>query len=620
MQGYSNLYTKLLGHIKGELRHQDYKYVCELSKLYKQLSTGEDIEDLIKQFNKREDDEQFKQRKELTTLITECIAAKISAPQKKIATAQTIQKEAYLKTDDPTNKNDNKQKALEDALNKFYNGKGIDAYLEDVLIDLNDIDPNAFILFLFNNYDNRIESPVVYGIPIYCDEALNFEYVNNELDWLIFRKSVVYKDGENDKSGYYYSIIAADEQISFSPVSEKSMSGMGMSENTLYDESGNIASIENLTEGKYFIKLSGKYYMVILAAPKAGFTPAFRVGAVKDPRTNGRTMVNLWDKAVPYLKKSVKTCSELDITESLHVFAQTFEYQPRCTGQILDGNVIPCNAGITPQGSPCKACNGTGYQANKSGQDKITIGLPRDPKDIFDLRNLKAYISAPIDILDKLVERLENHEKKAIETVYNSNRFVTTSFAKTATENQIDYQSVYDALRPLMSKYSSAWEFIVKVNAAYNDIKDITVKHKFGHRIGFESEDDIIRKIQAAKAAGVSSYVLEQMNNDLIYVIYADYPEIIKKIEVKQKFFPFEGKDPSTIAMMISQGYVEKSDIILYANFKRIFAELESENPNFFLFAEDKQRSLISAKVNKIQEDISKQSEIAIPFNDSTGA
>lgn len=620
MQGYANLFTKLLEHIKSEIRHQDYKHVCELSKLYKQLATGENIEELIRQFNKREDDDQFKQRKELTTLITECITAKISAPQKKVATAQTIQKEAYINVDALSNREEVKQKPLEDALNKFYNGRGIDAYLEDVLIELNDIDPNAFILFLFNNYDNRIESPVVYGIPIYCDEALNYEYINNELDWLIFRKAVVYKDGESDKSGYYYSIIAADEQVSFSPISEKSISGMGMTENTLYDESGSFASLESLREGRYFIKLSGKYYSVILAEPKAGFTPAFRVGAVKDPRTNGRTMVNIWHKAVPYLKKSVKTCSELDITESLHVFAQTFEYQPRCTGQILDGNVIPCNAGITPQGTPCKSCNGTGYQANKSGQDKITIGLPRDPKDIFDLRNLKAYISAPIDILDKLVERLESHERKAIETVYNSNRFVATSFAKTATENQIDYQSVYDALRPLMSKYSEAWEFIVRVNAAYNDIKGVAVKHKFGHRIGFESEDDIIRKIQAAKAAGVSSYVLEQMNNDLIYVTYADYPEIIKKIEVKQKFFPFEGKDPSTIAMMISQGYVDKADIILYANFKRIFDEIESENKAFYQLAESKQRELIAQKVKQIQSEIEQQNTIAIPFNDNAGA
>lgn len=620
MQGYDKLFTKLLEHIKGGIKHQDYQHVVELAKLYRQLYTGDNMKDLIKQFNKREDDEQFKQRLELTTLVTECITSKITAPQKKIATAQTIQKEAYLNAGESQQQKDMKQKSLENAINSFYNGKGIDAYLEDVMLDLNDIDPNAFILFLFNNYDNQIESPVVYGIPIYSDEALNFSYINNELDWLVFRKEVKYNDGASEKSGYYYSIIAANEQVSFAPISERDMAGYGMTDSVLYDDSGNITAVESITEGSYYIKLNGQYHKITVASPKAGFTPAFRVGAVKDHRTDGRTLINNWHKAIPYLKKSIKTCSELDITESLHVFAQTFEYQPRCTGQILDGNIIPCNAGLTPSGTPCRACNGTGYQANKSGQDKITIGLPRDPKDIFDLRNLKAYISAPIDILDKLVERLESHEKKAIETVYNSNRFVVNSFTKTATESQIDYQSIYDALRPLMAKYSLAWEFIVKVNAAYNDIKDITVKHKFGHRIGFESEDDIIRKIQAAKAAGVSSYVLEQMNNDLIYVIYADYPEIIKKIEVKQKFFPFEGKDPSTIAMMISQGYVEKSDIILYANFKRIFAELESENPNFFLFAEDKQRSLISAKVNKIQEDISKQSEIAIPFNDSTGA
>jgi hypothetical protein len=328
-------------------------------------------------------------------------------------------------------------------------------------------------------------------------------------------------------------------------------------------------------------------------------------------------MINNWHNALPYLRKAVKTCSELDITESLHVFAQTFEYLPRCNGQSIEGNYIPCNNGQTPDGKMCGACNGTGYQTNKSGQDKITLSLPRDPKDIFDLRQLKAYISAPIDILDRLTEQMERHERKAIEAVYNSNRFVVSSTIKTATESQIDYQSIYDALKRLMQQYSSAWQFVIRVNAAYNDLNnELVVRHKFGHRIGLESETDLITKIQLAKQAGVSSYVIEQLNNDLINLIYSDYPDLIMKIETKQRFFPFEGKDPSTINMLISQGFVDKEDVILYSNFKRIFEELEVENEDFYKLVYEKQRELVRQKVRQIKEQIEKAQEVKLPFAD----
>lgn len=620
MKGLSKLYNLLVSNVKNNTRHTDYERVCKLSKQYRQLMTGEELDELIKQFNSREDDEQFKQRKKLTVLVTQSIVNKITSPERKVYNTQAIVKEAFYTNSDNS---EDKVKRLNEVIKSFYNEQGIDAYLRDHLFDLYDIDPNAFILYLFNNYDNRIERPVVYGMPIYSDEALNFEYVNNQLDWLIFRKNIEYDDSGKMKSGYYYSIISEDEQVSLTQVSDKSISGLAIVEGQLRSSEGEAVVVDGIPEGtseKYYTKIGKEYYAVIFASPKAGFTPAKRVGNIPDNVTKGRTVVNNWHNALPYLIKSVKTCSELDITESLHVFAQTFEYQPRCTGQIVNGNLITCNMGQTPDGKVCSSCGGTGYQANKSGQDKIVLSLPRNPTDIFDLKNLKAYITAPIDILDRLVERLESHERKAIEAVYNSNRFIVNSAVKTATESNIDYQSIYDALKKLMDQYSAFWVFTVKVNAAYNDIaNELSIKHIFGNRLGFESEMDIINKIQAAKNAGVSSYVLEQMNNDLIYVIYADYPDLIKRIETKQKFYPFEGKDAATINLLISQGLVNSDDVILYANFKRIFDEIEYESPEFYMFSSSKQLALIKSKIAKLKEEIGKQQQVALRFNDSTG-
>lgn len=614
MKGYENLFNKIVDNITNRKRHKNYERVVELAKLYKQLATGDGLEELIQQFNRREDDTQHKQRVALTTLVTKCIVNKITTPERKISSTRPLTKEYYYTLEkDTENSVSDKKKRLEAAVKDFYNGKGVDKYVNDVFFTANDLDPNSFILFLFNNYDNRIEQPVIYGYPIPSVNALDFEYINNELDWLIFRADVKYKENGIEKNGDYFSIIAQDEQITFTQIDPASVSGL--LENVLKSASGDVLPSQAEDTEDYYYRIKGNTYLVRFASPKCGFTPAIRMGVVRDPVTNGETYLNNWDVAVPYLKKSVKTCSELDLTESLHAFPQAFEYQPRCNGSIESGSVIPCSGGIRPDGKMCSSCNGTGYQQHKSSQDKITLGLPRNPADIFDLEKLKAYISPPIDIFDKLVERLKAHEEGAISSVYNSNRFVKQSFSNTATDALIDYQSVYDAIQPMMELYSDFWTFIIKTIASYNDVSNnLVVSLRFGHRLGIESEIDMINKIQAAKNAQVSSYVIEQMNNDLLYVVYADYPDVLKKVEVKQRFFPFEGKSPNEIAMLISSGNVMRSDVILYSNFKRIFDTIENEVRGFYDMSFKMQADIVSAKVTEIEKQLTPLPEI--PFND----
>jgi hypothetical protein len=593
---------------KDDFKHQDYKHVTELAVLYKQLLTGQNLDDLIRQFNTREDDNQFKQRKQLTVLVTPAITHKLITPERKITTAQTIAKEFYYDKDDEA-----KRKRLTEVLGEFYNGGGVDRFLSDVFLDLYDTDPNAFMLFLFNNYDNRIETPVIYSVTIPSAEAVDYSFVNNELEYLIIKKDIQYKDGESTKKGAYYTIFAKNEQVSFTQVGTDTFAGA--IEGRLVNAEGVVEQVQE--DATYYLKLGNKLYAVKFYNHNAGRVPAIRVGNIPDIETDGRTCINNWHAAVPYLKKSIKTCSELDLTESLHVFPQVFEYQPKCNGSVVDGNLIPCSGGLQPDGKTCGACNGTGYQSHRSAQDKIVLGLPRSPQDIFDLQKLKTYVSAPIDILDRLIERLETHEKKAIEAVYNSDRFIKSSFAKTATGEQIDYQSIHDSLKRVMERYSDVYRFTIIINAAFNDIADgLQVRHQFGRHLGFETEQDILTKIQMARSANVPPYIISQMNNDLIYVTYADYPDIIRIAEVKQRLFPFDGYDTSTINLMISQGHVPMEDVILYSNFNRIIKEAETTIPQFYSLAPQRQQDIVMGIVQRIRAELESQKPVAISFNE----
>ena len=56
----------LIQQIKKDLRHEYYHRTVKKAVLYKQLSSGEDSDKLLKQFVRREDNQLFKQRVQLT--------------------------------------------------------------------------------------------------------------------------------------------------------------------------------------------------------------------------------------------------------------------------------------------------------------------------------------------------------------------------------------------------------------------------------------------------------------------------------------------------------------------------------------------------------------------------
>lgn len=70
--------------IKGKITHPYYKRVNEIMDQYTKYVTGEDVGSLLRQFNPREEDTQFKQRKELTQAVTSDMANRILSPMYKI--------------------------------------------------------------------------------------------------------------------------------------------------------------------------------------------------------------------------------------------------------------------------------------------------------------------------------------------------------------------------------------------------------------------------------------------------------------------------------------------------------------------------------------------------------
>jgi len=71
-------------------RHPDYQRTVDLARKYRAMMTGEDLDYLMRQFNRRESEEDFKQRLRLTKHITPAICSTLMNPAHKMVGVKPI--------------------------------------------------------------------------------------------------------------------------------------------------------------------------------------------------------------------------------------------------------------------------------------------------------------------------------------------------------------------------------------------------------------------------------------------------------------------------------------------------------------------------------------------------
>lgn len=612
----NKLFERLYNVAKKNITHQDYKRVVDLAKQYKAMISGEGIEDYLKQFNLREDEKLFEQRKRLTQVITAPICNALMLPANKVAGVRPIideynhipPNEAQLKV------------IKENADNYYGKERDVDAYINKVIIDVCYLDPNAFMLTTFDNFDNRYEKATVFSTIIPSKDVVDFEYQNNILQYVVIKKKINYptdkkeKDGSvTTKEGDYYTIYGDNDQFEFSQVDPKVIGLGDVKQNTILDASGNVYTVDQLTVGSvYYISTEkNKLYEVKKYEHRSGQVPLLRTGYITDTFTDGRTMVNGIHAAMPYLMKTIKHVSELDLSSSLHAFPQKVAYYPRCPGSTGENNVrVPCYDGLTPTGAQCSMCKGAGKLVHTSSQDTIELAIPDNPAEMFDLTKMVFYVNVPIDIVKWLDEYIDKLESKCYKAIYSSDVYEKNTIAETATSKLIDMQSVYDALQPLADFYSTTKKFIITLIAVYRDADTgFYVKHKFPSNFKFESVPELIQRRQVAMTAGAPKYILKEIDEDISRQLFIDNEARLQEIESKEKLNPFSGESDVMIQYYISNNLVPERTKIIMANFAQIFNELEQDQAmvnesaadqpkSFYDLSKDKQKELFDAKVD----------------------
>ncbi len=603
----------LLDTVKYDLTHRDYKRVNEIADQYTKFVTGVNIESLLKQFTPREDGEAFKQRVALSQLVTPDMANRIAAPMYKVGRTHAEESIVWTgKQDNSKNKNE-----LNKVLSNFYGDQSADDYLNTKLVELDCTDPNSFIAVEFSGvYDPAKPNEKVQPYPyeINSSEAVNYKYINNELQFLIVKTSHTTIDNEDNP--------------------------IVLNKFTLYLDKENVVAIQLSKKGlaKYLSKNpnaevfytsddkdKADIYVIETYSHQAGRIQARRIGTRKDISTRGRTCVPMMHPAYSYFLKSVKTVSEFDLTNCLHVFQKLVQYDEVCPGN-HEKNIV-CNLGKMPDGTICPECSGSGWKNHKSSADIIRVRLPKDPKDMVNLQNYMAYFSPSMDLL-KFQKEFGFYElnELALKSVYTSDLYSADQVVTTATEKSIDLESVYDALKPFADNYSSMKMHVMYCVAAFRDIaKDLEISHKFPKNFKMESLSMLLDNLTKANNSGAPAYIKDEINKDIAQKLYIDKPHELFELETKSNYFPFNGKTESEINNILLNDLTTKYNKVLYANFENIFSQLEEdmelEGLNFYMVEKKKQSELVKSKVEALIKQIDSENadSRAAAFNQNIG-
>jgi hypothetical protein len=554
-------------------KHQDYDRTVELARDYKAFITGKDMGHLYRRYDRRETEEDHKQAVRLSNPLTPQVCNALTQPLRKLANVPPKSNLILYEQDKDLEKT-NQLRALVDS---FHGDNDLATLFGQVFLEYGIMDPNAFALYTFDNYDNRYEKPYVYAEIQPAQDVWNFEYRADVLQWLWLHKTIQYVKVEAaqgqqvvKEDGHKFILYTPNHHIVFEQVRydlvsvPQAMEGIIVTADMLP-----VVSPVFGPDAVHWFTQAGATYAVRFYDQKSKRVPALRLGYKKDAYTMGRTCVNLWHPAYYALMSLVKLGRENDLSYYLHTFLQKISYVPRCVAQ-------HCNGGLLPDGGKCTVCKGEGKLVATTAQDHIEFALPARPdqNNLIDLEMLVKYVNLPTDILTIQDKKIHDTIAGAFKAVYNSDVYVVDTTADTATGAKIDMASVVDTLQDPAKWFSNGMMDSQYIIAAYNDLDDgLTVIWRLPRNFKLESTSEILELMKRMKEAGASTTIVNQLNDDLITLQFQDTPQQMERVRAMNRFDPFAGKTDDVIQYLLASDLTLKEDKVLWSNMPKIILE-----------------------------------------------
>jgi len=579
-------------NVTKEKHHEHWEHVKELTDKYYRPFFGDNkkkLGELLVQVTRRETDADKTFRIAITEFITSAICEQFSTSVDKATKTPPVIMKVELADKD----NETDTKKLTDAGKEYCGQMGVMEYLTTVVSHEALIDPNAFVVTVFDNFDARYDKPRSYPVMVSSEEAYNFEYYNHQLGWLLMRVPFEKKIDDRLISDFIYTQYQDDYHFRFTPVHPDSVtvdeSGFG----TYVDENNEKIDIEAFKPSEkdvttIFMKATeGRAYQVDIAYQNSD-VQAYRIGYAPDKSTKGKTMVSMMHPAKPYLMKSLKTVSELDITAAYHAFPQKIMYVTPCTGH---GKKKCQNGKEMGTENNCKSCGGTGDKMVSSAMDHIVKRIPKGNEKDVGLDNMVVYKAPPTDILKWQTDYIKSLREDCYKAVFSSDIFTREEVAATATAKLADMNNEYQAhqqgLKHLSWMFRKTYRLLAQLNSVH--VENINVELAYPSQKMFSGLSDNIELLKESNAAGASLSIVRQIESNAIESMFADDPQGKERALEEQYQNPFSGRSKETIDTIIGTESAAKEDRILFSNLPKILdiCEWETERD----LAEDDERS-----------------------------
>lgn len=589
----------LIQTITKDKRHKHYDYIVKLSEDYFSYVTGIGLNDKLASLHTREDKDTLEQRKKLTNSPIPTIIESTKNPFGKV----TRTKPLVRKIDYKGKEFENKKTELEDFIKKYNGSDSLEKYLEFAIITYNYIDPNAFLVTEFKTPDISKEKAQPYPFIVKSKEAVDYQYDNGILQYLIAKIDIKYLIKDKEQDGEKYIIYLGNDIWQFTQID---ISTIPIEENTLTDK-----------DGISYFRVKDKLFIVEWFEPKAEEVQAIRFGFIKDEITSGETFVSVFHKVIPLLNKTLNVNSELDLSMYNMALPKEYRLVPAC-------NNVGCNHGNMPNGTTCSVCHGTGkQQSHTSVLDVTELDLPKDqdPTQIIDLSKLIYTHLPPVEGLRFFDEFIKEKKKEIHLSIFGADLVTKAEISVTATEKNLERDNLDDILLPFARKYSEIWKYTVKLIAEFTDnSKGLILEHIFPSQFKFKTLSELMSELQIAKLSGASSSTVSAIEDDINELLYADRPDELKRIRIKNQYNPFKGYPIEQITIWMNSGKVLQRDAVIFQHFQQIFNDLEKENPTpwFYDLAPEKIDALFNDKVDVILSQLeSEKPKPMISFKDN---
>lgn len=576
--------------LKDNGRHLNYTRVCTLASEYSALATGQNFDQFLVMFNRREDPDQFAQRVAITVPKTSSLLAPAITQFQRTSRLQNIRRDLTYdaKSDSPI------LKKVRESMNNFYAEGGVDEWIATIYDWVSLIDPNSYAVVEFDKSDTGqiMPYPIVYFSNMVYETGRNNR---KQLQYLLAQPDSTKPDE--------YILYAGDFTFRYTILPEVEGGGLA----TVPPDATDVYTVAPIFQATDVAgKPVGRAYLRQYYQTKCPFVQAERMGYLPDPVTLFETCVSALEPSKYVLIDHVRTGSNFDLTKYLHVMPQKVIASRPCSN---DG----CNKGDMPDGSKCGKCEGTGI-AKVHSQPTDTIEVPMDPRHMEsmpDLTKLIQYVNVELGTFDALSKNLDALANSVYVSIFNNQSIQQTQVTavETATKFAAQKDNENNTLAPFFDHKASIYRFAVRCQAVFVsdttfDIKKFGVVYEGPKDLKPLSLPEIYAYLQAAIAADAPPFEIEQIVKDLLQQRYEGDPDGLLRAQVRASHLPFMGLTTAQIEGRNASGLIRKRDMVLLTYQDCVFSDLERDNEGFYTLKYKEQDTLITKYVDDLIKEL----------------